>query len=130
MNKIINLTQHAATPSQIADGVIDLDSQTLLQLKEFLTIDELPTAQDLKYRAMQILVLALDLSQKYETLDFMLGGHLDLMSFVHAEFFRVGLKPRSSFSKRNVIETQQPDGTVSKVAIFEHIGWTYPCNRF
>jgi hypothetical protein len=35
----------------------------------------------------------------------------------------LGLQPVFSFTERRSVEKTMPDGTVTKTAVFEHIGW-------
>ncbi len=40
---ILNLTQHTATPEQLAQGVVDLPAELRAELSRLLTVDDLPT---------------------------------------------------------------------------------------
>jgi hypothetical protein len=51
---ILNLTQHPATPEQIADGVCDLPAEARADLCRLLTVETLPTAQEIADRCEAI----------------------------------------------------------------------------
>ena len=52
---ILNLTQHPATPEQVAAGVVDLEGKNLERLKELLTFDSIEVAVKQRFdRAKQI----------------------------------------------------------------------------
>ena len=55
---ILNLTQHPATPEQIAAGVVDLQGDQLADLKTLLTFEQLPTRQEIEERPFFIVRLA------------------------------------------------------------------------
>jgi len=53
----------------------------------------------------------------------MIGGAPYLMPPLQRALLKRGLKPLYAFSRREVIEEAQPDGSVRKSIIFRHIGW-------
>jgi len=57
---ILNLTQHLATPEQVAAGVVDLLPQQRELLRELLTFDDLPTPGEVEARAEKLASLASD----------------------------------------------------------------------
>lgn len=119
MEKIINLTQHPATPEQIAAGVEDLRGPALEVLREFLTFDALPTRADIEAAAEGIATLAMAL--EYEAA--MIGGAPWLMAPLEAALRRYGVRPLYAFSRREATEEAMPDGSVRKVAVFRHVGF-------
>lgn len=133
---IINLTQHAATPDQVAAGVIDLPPARQAQLVAWLTFDALPTAADIKDRAVAIAALATfngvaetgdddvdNVADDPVFLSAMIGGAPYLMSQLEGALIDQGVRPLYAFSRREVDEKQQPDGSTRKVAVFRHLGF-------
>jgi len=118
---IINLTQHAATPEQIAAGVFDLQGRGLEALKELLTFETLPTTADVATRAEAIAVLSL--ASEWETMHAMIGGAPFLMGPLAAALAARGTRALFAFSKRESVETVQSDGSVKKTAVFRHAGF-------
>jgi len=126
---ILNLTQHPATASQRTAGVTDLTEPELTSLKEALVFDECPDASEIRDRAEFIAELACynglgkdeDDSPIVERA--MIGGALWLMAPLAEELRIRGIEPIFAFSKREVIEELQEDGTVKKTAIFRHDGF-------
>ena len=112
MNRIVNLTQHNASQEQIAEGVFDL--QDSIELKALLTIEVLPTPDDLFHRACSIVQLALDQDVEYA----MIGGAPYLMSTLEAELKNVGIQPLYAFTQRVVTEQD-----AVKTATFKHEGF-------
>ena len=48
---ILNLTQHTATQAQLDAGVFEPSDQDKEFIKRYLTFDELPTSDEVEYRA-------------------------------------------------------------------------------
>lgn len=119
MERIINLTQHPATPEQKEAGVLDLEGESLLMLQELLTFNDIPTEKELMLQSSQIALIAKSrLANKA-----MIGGAPFFMVFMHMALLREGITPVYAFSRRESIEEIQPDGTVKKLSIFKHIGF-------
>lgn len=130
---ILNLTQHPATPEQLAAGVRDLN-QERQALQELLTFDTLPTLADLEDRADAISLLA---RREFDRAPFeavMIGGDPFFMIPLEAALTGDPALPTSdpqtyhpevlyAFSRRESIEQPQPDGSVKKVNIFRHAGF-------
>lgn len=53
----------------------------------------------------------------------MIGGAHYFMSYLEQALFAAKVRPLYYFSKRVVVEKQNPDGSVSKVSQFVHDGW-------
>ncbi len=123
--RIWNLTQHWATPSQIADGVCDLPVCHREELLRLLTFDEIPTAEQLRERAWDIcgLLLMVEGGAFNERMKAMIGGFLPLMSHLEAVLLRHDIITVYSFSKRESIDEPQGDGSVIKRVVFNHIGF-------
>lgn len=115
---IINLTQHAATPHQTAAGVVDLTPEGRRALGRLLTIDDIPTAAALEARAEEIVVTCWDGSMSA-----MIGGAGPLMRALRRALKARGVQPLEAFSRRETVETTNPDGVVTKTTVFVHAGW-------
>ena len=131
---IINLTQHAATPEQIADGVVDLPPDLRATLTKLLAFDTLPTIHVIVERAQAIALLAatwLDSQphpDKYghggtALAEALIGGAPFLMTPLEHTLIDHALEPVYAFSKRVSVEEPQPDGSVRKVNVFKHAGF-------
>lgn len=130
---ILNLTQHPSTSEQRAQGVVDLQGEALEALKQALTFDEIPPAEEIAQRAQYIAELACNNGLGGDDGDdpipraAMIGGALWLMGPLTEELYARGIQPLFAFSKRQVVEKTMPDGSVQKVATFAHIGFVnYP----
>ena len=110
---IANLTQHAASQEQLADGVVDLGRASLTAM---LTFDDLPTRVLIEQRARCIAKLA----QEANATHAMIGGAPYLMAQLEIELRRLGIKPLYAFSRRESMEQVQSDGSTRKVAVFRH----------
>ena len=136
---ILNLTQHWATPEQVAAGVVDLPEAMRGVLVKALTFEDLPSPEEVQDRAWTITNLALKVcddirkaawnatqagqvptsdSLKVAT---MIGGAPFLMSTLERELAEAGLEPAYAFSRREVVEQPQADGSVRKMAVFRHV---------
>lgn len=131
---IINLTQHPATPEQIAQGVVDLPPELRTRLAELLTFDAVPTASVVFQRAQDIAMLAitwLDTQPRLEgygsggaaLADALLGGAPYLMCALEVALLGHAIEPVYAFSRRESIEQAQPDGSVRKTNVFRHVGF-------
>jgi len=117
--KILNLTQHVATPEQIAAGVFEPTSPPKKVVQDALTFNDLPNDRVISQRARQLANIAL----MHNATHAMIGGAGYLIPELETELFRVGIIPLHSFTKRETVEETQPDGSVKKTAIFRHVGW-------
>ena len=126
---IINLTQHPATSEQAAAGVVDLQGDSLLALKQALTFDILPTRGDVQDRAHYITRLAFsnglggDLDDDPMPTLAMIGGAPFLMSALESALMDECISPLYAFSVRDSVEITQPDGSVVKTNVFKHAGF-------
>lgn len=117
MKKIINLTQHASTAEQRAEGVMDALDQN--SIKELLTFVSIPTPAEIKSRAETLAKIAANNDADAA----MIGGAPYLMSALESALKNRGVKPLYTFSVRESVETVQPDGSVVKTNVFRHAGW-------
>jgi hypothetical protein len=121
--KIVNLTQHVATPEQIAQGVVELDPEDRAECARLLTFDELPTAEDLWVRADQLVELVKCSPVSEPGCWVMIGGAPFFMESLATALRREGYCPVYAFSRRESVEQVQADGSVRKVAVFRHLGF-------
>ena len=125
MNKILNLTQHQATPDQIAAGVVDLSPELREQLQGLLTFDELPATNIIHRRIFAIRRIAIDEAKRLGATHVMLGGAPYLIAMLDRV---LGLgeeapRPVYAFSRRESVEELQKDGSVKKSVVFKHAGF-------
>ena len=120
---IVNLTQHLATPEQIAQGVVDLDPEDRAECARLLTFDELPTAEDLWVKADQLVELVKSSPASEPGCQVMIGGAPFFMATLSRALMEGGFTPVYAFSRRESVEQVQADGSVRKVAVFRHMGF-------
>jgi hypothetical protein len=140
---ILNLTQHPATPEQLAAGVFDPTPEERAEIVALLTFDELPQKGEIEERAEELALAALALlaarfrslskSEQERLLDrdglsyyAMIGGAPYLMPHLENEMVGVGVNPLYAFSTRESVEEVQEDGSVKKTAVFRHRGFVAP----
>lgn len=118
--KVINLTQHPATPDQKNAGVVEPANKE--KIKKLLTFEELPSKEELRARAKALV----DHIIIYEDGTFsaaMIGGAPFFMSVLEDALKRMGITPLYAFSKREVVEKTLPSGEVVKTQVFKHLGF-------
>jgi hypothetical protein len=121
MEVILNFTQHKATPDQIEAGVWDLNEVNRAKLIELLTFNEIPTNREINNRATALTKLAL--AHSHFGTKVMIGGTPYLMSTLEFVLTEAGMIPMYSFTKRQSVEVNNPDGTVTKTNVFKHVGF-------
>lgn len=114
---IVNLTQHASTAEQQAQGVFDLTGEQLVTLKALLTFKQCPTSVEVILRGAQIARLA----GEFEFA--MIGGAPYLMASLEMALKCRGIQPLYSFTERCSVEQTLADGSIQKTAVFRHAGW-------
>ena len=119
MKSVLNLTQHEASDSQIAAGVVDLAESDREALKALLTFERPPTTVDLLRRARGIAELA----EEHGAEHVMIGGAPYLMSHTENALIDRAITPLYAFSRRESVEKKMPDGSVRKVGVFQHLGF-------
>ena len=119
--KIVNLTQHNATADQVGQGVFDLSPELRPHLQELLTFVSIPTKREIELRAISIVRMVQ--SNHIECDAAMIGGAPFLMSELEFQLHLQRIKPLFAFSERVSEETTAPDGTVTKVNVFKHVGF-------
>ena len=142
---ILNLTQHQATKDQLDAGLVDLTQSERAILTGLLTFDTLPTSDDIRQRANAIAELAAYNARPEDKEDgekfalqamtggapwlmapiaaALIGGAPWLMAPLIAALVGQGITPLFAFTKREVEEVAQQDGSVRKVAVFRHAGF-------
>lgn len=123
--KIWNLTQHPATPEQIAAGVVDLPPSLIPSLQRLLTFEDIPSNTEMIDRSYEIAELAAKAGAANGD-EAMIGGAPFFMSTLERTLMVEDLEPVYAFSKRDSIEEVQPDGTTVKRSVFRHAGWVRP----
>lgn len=129
MVKILNLTQHKATPDQVAAGVIDLSDDDRAILSRLLTMraedfqfeddgDEYfpryhPKKEIIDAKINQIITIA----QKYHCEAAMVGGMPYLIYVLKDHLRRKNIIPCEAFSER--VSVDGPDG--KKTSVFKHL---------
>ena len=116
---ILNMTQHDATPEQLAAGVIEPSSEIKDYIKEALTFRSLPDEYTIHKRAWRLAQIA----TKSEAESVMIGGAPYLMSALERELKGIGKHVMYAYSERVSEDHVQPDGSVKKVSAFKHIGF-------
>jgi hypothetical protein len=118
MERILNLTQHPASPEQIAVGVIEpRDKQVVRNL---LTFDAVPTRDQIKTRAEALAQVARDHGVNYA----MIGGVGYLMGPLEQALMDFPqVQPIHAFTRRETVEELQGDGSTKKTAVFRHVGF-------
>ena len=117
--KIVNLTQHSASPEQIAAGVFPYIVGAVTAL---LTFDTLPDVAVVVFRARDLARIAKASGATHA----MIGGAPYLMAPLEFHLREVGVIPLYAFSQRVSSEEVQPDGSVRKVNTFKHGGFYCP----
>ena len=137
MNRILNLTQHTATPEQIAAGVVagEISDAQQTEVRALLTFDTLPTPVEVRRRAERLAQIA---ASAFTIVDYggdsglcanesfkfaMIGGAPYLMAPLEVALRAHGITPVYAFSVRESVDQVQPDGSVRKVAVFRHAGF-------
>lgn len=116
---LINLTQHQASPEQVAEGVQDLPESHRPLLVDTLTFHEPPTAEEMALRADLLVALA----EEQGATAAMIGGAPWFMPPLEAALLDAGIEVRYSFARRESVEQAQPDGSTRKLSVFRHAGW-------
>ena len=133
---IINLTQHKMTGDQYQYNDIKLkeliseipeeQADYENELKTLLNFHELPTRDTINLRVMQITTFALNYFMQGDIENnryALIGGAPYLTAPLAEALKKVGITPLYAFSKRESVETTQPDGSVVKTSVFKHAGY-------
>ena len=115
---ILNVTQHVATNSQIAVGVVDMLTIDRVELTALLTFTTVPSYRDMVERATAIKAIV----DGYSVSSVMLGGAPFFMAILET-VLHYTYSVVYAFSTRESIESVLADGSVRKVNVFNHAGW-------
>ena len=124
MTRIINLTQHTATQSQLDAGVEELKPELKERLLKALNFIGVPTYKDIQEAADEMYHIMHKYSYCYTCIDvpaFMVGGHPALMCAL-TQFSSI-YRMKFAASDRVSEEVIQEDGSVRKINVFKHIGF-------
>ncbi len=119
---ILNLTQHPATPDQLAGGVFDIGGKLREAMLVLLTFDDIPTPMQIGARALALTEIACELRKDHGFSRVMIGGAPWLMSSLEVALIDAGFIPVYAFSKRIVIE-DLVNGAMIKKSVFKHLGF-------
>jgi len=119
--KILNLTQHAATPEQVAVGVMDLSASDRDLLAAALTFDDIPDYFLMNTRARSIALMAAGHSSGARSA--MIGGAPYFMRPLERALWEMNIRPLYAFSIRESVERIRADGSIEKVNVFRHVGF-------
>jgi hypothetical protein len=117
--RILNLTQHPASPEQVSAGVVEPQDKKAVQ--NLLTFNTLPTREDVFDRAVTLANMAVG----YDAA--MIGGVGYLVTRLENALEVLGVKALHAFSVRESVEEVQPDGSTKKVMVFRHAGFVNTC---
>lgn len=122
---ILNLTQHRASLEQVAQGVRDLPEELRLELSRTLTVDDLPTEEEIKYRCNIIASFIFLTEAENAPTSVMIGGAPWMMCHLVKALREAGVvQCLAAFSKRESVELTDPNtGDVTKTAVFRHLGF-------
>ena len=119
MNKIINLTQHNATPAQTAAGVVEPSPSAKTRLRNMLTFESLPSTSTLETTAALLAAWVYEEGHTHA----LIGGAPFFMSTLEFHLKEFGITPLHAFSVRESVEETRPDGSLHKTSIFKHVGF-------
>lgn len=139
----VNLTQHPATPEQLAAGIYDPTPEERDLIVKLLTFEECPDTHEIEDRAAELALEAYAIVHRHirETMseeeqmaivrggygsfnmNAMIGGAPYLMSALEKALVDYGVCPYYAFSRRESVEETMPDGSVRKTAVFRHAGF-------
>jgi hypothetical protein len=122
---ILNLTQHPATAEQIAQGVVDLPAELRAELGRLLTVDALPTRQEIQDRCESVAALVYENAADNAPAAAMIGCAPWMMGHLVKSLRDAGIvQCLAAFSKRESVErTDLVTGGVTKTAVFKHVGF-------
>lgn len=119
--KIVNLTQHNATPEQVAAGVFDVGYLDLPVLRHNLTFDSLAdTEPESMYRRAQNIA---QLARNSGATSAMIGGAAYFMPFLARALQWYAITPLHAFTQRETVEEVNEKGEAVKRSVFRHVGF-------
>lgn len=116
-----NFSQHKMTKDQIADGGKELSDNVAKEVKQLLLFTEPPTKEEIQTRLETLRKI---ISENTEIGDGILISSAAYFLYPAIRtIIALNRIPIASFTKREAIETEQPDGTVKLSYTFKHIKW-------
>ncbi len=113
---ILNLTQHVATPDQIACGVVEpVDKKAVQQALTFSSLEEVCLMCE---RAEELA----DMAVSSGMFSAMIGGAPFFMPVLERALVNAGINVLYAFSERVSVETREGD-TITKIMVFKHVGF-------
>lgn len=124
-NHIFNLTQHQATPEQIAQGLVEPDAETKKEIQDLLTFTAADIQADKVAERAEALV---ELLQEHWNVSancrfdkrVLIGGLPAMMRPLVNILENKNYIPMFAHSDRVSVDQPQADGSVKKVAVFQH----------
>jgi phosphotransacetylase len=123
--RILNFTQHDATAEQLSAGVVEPDADNKERIRQLLTFEQIPTQSELRQRATDCAVLASVLVRKYGCDAVLIGGAPFFMCHLESALRLFKVRYCYAFSRREVEEQIQSDGSVRKTHVFKHVGFIF-----
>lgn len=120
--KIVNLTQHPATPAQVQDNVQYRSAAMQDTIQGLLTFSSPPDESQLLQRAKDLARLALKMGAKPGRDQAMIGGAPYLMGPLEEALAQRGIQAVYAFSVR-ITEEVVEGSAVNKTSRFVHSGW-------
>lgn len=119
--KILNLTQHVATPPQVEAGVYEPKDKE--RVKNLLTFEKMPNGDTIWTRAATLAEVADEecVFDENGERNAMIGGAPYLMSALEVKLLERNVFPQYSYSDRVSVEVHNADGSVTKKQDFKHI---------
>lgn len=126
--RIINLTKYKATPAQRAEGVEDLSDDLRRELLDILVFKDVPTLDDIQYRARRVKGLLADHLRGGNAVrgaTVMIGGMPAFDTVLESVLKVAGAHVCYSFTNRVCTETEMPDGSLRLEYTFQHEGFIW-----
>lgn len=126
--RIVNLTKHKATPAQRAEGVEDLSDDLRRELLDILVFKDVPTLDDIQYRARRVKGLLADHLRGGNAVrgaTVMIGGMPAFDAVLESVLKAAGAHVCYSFTHRVCTETDMPDGSLRLEYTFQHLGFVW-----
>lgn len=123
MNKFFNITSHIMTEGQVADAKATLKVEEVVNMPDDLKKiwGQVPPTADTAEVKRHLQPVLDWLEQQVSVGDFcMVAGSRTAVAFVDLQI-RSKAQAVESCTERKVRETANPDGTVTKTAVFEHV---------
>lgn len=117
--KIVNFTLRAATPEQLAEGVIEVSDEDRLRIHELFKFQYVPDAYEVTVRAR----LLAQLAESYDAGYVLVDGPPFLMVALDIALRALNVYPLYALSKKEITKTIRPDGTVVEQSVTKPVGW-------